>query len=409
MTYPYDFTDPQTVFGDLVNMAVFPVTAINNVSGEWWFSCTFGTDIPDVNPNTPLVYTYPTACGSYEIVKVISCNRGSGYIAVQRAQEGTGSLSYGAGGHLVQEPTAGTYTALKNLLLLTQKFSGRMGTVLPGTCQPGNFFFRTDTGAFYACFTIDTWTQLNLVDHGALTGLSDVDAHTIYNTLVQAIAWHDALTTKHLTNAPAHDHSDSFSGAGKPVRKFKSGNLADRPAVQNAGDIYIGKDTKALYVSKNGSTWDQYSTVPRGTVLMFDTTCPSGWARVTTMDDKFPRGAPFGVWSGFGGGGAANHQHDIATLIAHTHTIPAIDVQSSSNGSHSHNVNTWSGSGSSTVPIEASDASSTTTIASGSGGGHSHSVTLGAATTGSAGVASPKTDLVDGRPSFITLIFCRKS
>ena len=59
------------------------------------------------------------------------------YIAVERAQEGTSQLAYGANGYLVQEPTAGTYTALKNLLLITEKFAGRMGTALPGTCSPG--------------------------------------------------------------------------------------------------------------------------------------------------------------------------------------------------------------------------------------------------------------------------------
>ena len=39
---------------------------------------TFPAEHTDVNPNTPLVYTHPAANGAYEIVKVISCNRGSG-------------------------------------------------------------------------------------------------------------------------------------------------------------------------------------------------------------------------------------------------------------------------------------------------------------------------------------------
>jgi hypothetical protein len=409
MTYPNDFTNPQDVFGDLVNMAVFPVTGISFVSDEWRFACTFGADVPDVNPSTPLVYTYPTAGDDYEIVKVVSCNRGSGYIVVDRAQEGTASLSYGANGHLVQEPTAGTYTSLKNLLLLTQKYAGRMGVSLPATCEPGNFYFRIDTGAFYACFVTDTWTQLDLIDHGGLTGLDDADAHTIYKTLVQATAWHTALTKLHLTNATTHDHSDSFGGAAKPVRKFNSGNFSARPAVVHSGDVYVAKDTRTVYVSKNGTTWDAYSTVPRGTMLLFEVSCPSGWTRVTAMDNLFPRGAPAGVWTGFGSGGGTNHQHDVATQIAHTHTVAAYGAQSSSNGNHSHDVNTYSGGGSSTVPIEAFDAQSTTNLSSGSGGGHTHSVTMPAATTGSAGVASPKTDNTDVRPPYQTFLFCRKS
>lgn len=407
MTYPFDFTGPQDVFGDLINMAVFPVVNVAQESGEWRFTVNFG-DAPDVNPNTPLVYTYPAANGDYEIVKVVSCVRASGYIVVERGQEGTNILGFAANGTLVQEPTAATYTALKNLLLLTQKYAGLMGTVLPELCEPGNFFFHTGTGAFYACFTEDVWTRLDQADHGAFTGLGDANAHTIYKTLAQASLWHDAMVKLHLTDAGAHDHSDSFTGAGKPVRKLKSGNLADRPAPQNSGDVYIAQDTRSLFVSSDGLTWETYSTVPRGTTLMFEGACPSGWVRVTGFDNKMPRGAGAGVWTGLGSGGITTHQHDLSTLISHAHTVAAIDVLSSSNGAHTHNVRSWSGSGSSTVPVAPDDASSTTSIASGSNGGHSHGVTLPGATTGAVGFASPKTDVIDGRPPYQTLLFCRK-
>jgi hypothetical protein len=407
MTYPSDFTNPSDVFSDLVNLAVFPVVTIIQVAAEWRYHVTFTADTPDVNPNTPLVYTHPAANGAYEIVKVVSCNRGAGYIVVERAQEGTSQLTYGANGYLVQEPTAGTYTALKNLLLVTEKHAGRMGTALPGACTPGMFYFRTDTGAFYACFSSNVWTRLDQVDHGALTGLSDADAHTIYKTLAQAVAWHDALTKKHLTNALAHDHSDSGAGTGKPVRKLKSGTYAQRGSVKNAGDVFVASDQKTFYISTDGTNWKAYSTVPRGTVLMFDTACPSGWDRVLTMDDKFPRGASGGVWSGFGTGGAATHQHDITTLIAHNHTVAAVAASTDSGGNHSHSMSIWGGSGGSSVPYNNSPASGS--ITSDSKGSHSHTVTVPAVTTGSYGVASPKTSVVDGQPAYLKLIFCRKA
>lgn len=408
MTYPVDFTNPQDVFGDLVNLAVLPVTGISQVSGEWRFAVTFTADIPDFNPNTPLVYTYPAADGDYEIVNVISCNRGSGFVAVQRAQEGTSQLAYGVNGHLVQEPTAGTYTALKNLLLITQKYAGRMGTVLPATCSPGMFYFKTDTGAFYACFTLNTWTRLDLVDHGALTGLTDANAHTIYKTLAQAIAWHDALAKDHLTTAGTHDHSDSFTGAGKPVRKLKAGTLAQREAVKNAGDVFVASDQKTFYISTDGSTWKAYSTVPRGTVLMFEAACPSGWTRVTTMDDRFPLGTGSGVWAGFATGGATTHQHDIATLIAHTHPVAAVsNITTSQNGNHSHSVPIWGGGGSSSVPYN--DATSSSSLTSSTAGAHTHSISFPQVTTGTFGIAAPKTAVVDGQPPYLKLLFCRKS
>jgi hypothetical protein len=406
MTYPSDFTNPSDVFGDLVDLAAYPVTGIQHQS-DWVFFVTFSPDMPNVNPGTPLVYAHPAANGNYEIVKVISCNRAMGYISVERAQEGTRQLAYGANGYLVQEPTAGTYTALKNLLLITEKHAGRMGTSLPGTCSPGMFYFRTDTGAFYACFSSNVWTRLDQVDHGALTGLTNANAHTIYKTLAQAIAWHDALTKKHLTNPLTHDHSDSGAGTGKPVRKLKSGAVAQRGSVKNAGDVFVASDQKTFFISTDGTTWKAYSTVPRGTVLMFDTACPSGWDRVTTMDDRFPRGAGSGVWSGFGTGGAATHQHDITTLISHTHTVQAATSATNSGGSHSHSMSIWGGSGGSSVPYNNSPA--TGSISSGSGGSHTHSVTIPTVTTGSFGVASPKTSVVDGQPSYLKFIFCRKA
>jgi hypothetical protein len=325
---------------------------------------------------------------------------------VDRGHEGTDQLIYGANGYLVQEPTAGTYTALKNLLLLTEKYAGRMGTALPASCSPGMFYFRTDTGAFYACFSTDVWTRLDQVDHGVLTGLADADAHTIYNTLTQAIAWHDALTPKHLTSASTHDHSDSGAGTGKSVRKLRSGTISQQGSVKNAGDVFVASDQKTFYISTNGTSWKAYSTVPRGTVFMFETACPAGWDRVTTMDDKFPRGAAAGVWSGFGSGGITTHTHTLSTLIAHTHSVAAVDVASASGGSHSHSMDIWGGSGGSSVPYNNSPSSGS--INSSSGGSHTHTVTIPQVTTGSYGVASPQTASTDGQPAYQRLLFCRK-
>lgn len=406
MTYPSDFTNPSDVFGELVNLAVLPVTGITDTGTEWRFAVTFSADVPDVNPNTPLVYTHPAADGDYEIVTVVSCERASGYVVVERAQEGTVQLAYGDEGYLVQEPTAGTYTALKNLLLVTQKYIGRVGAALPDTCSPGMFYLLT-TGEFYACFSTNVWTQLDQVDHGALTGLTDEDAHTIYRSLTQAIVWHDAMEKQHLTSAATHDHSDSFAGAGKPVRKLRSGDFVERGAVKNSGDVFVASDTRTFYISTDGINWKSYSTVPRGTVLMFETACPGGWDRVTTMDDRFPRGAPSDVWVGFGSGGSATHQHDLTTLIAHTHTVAGAVVSTTSGGSHSHSLSIYGGSGGSSVPFDDSPASGS--INSSSSGNHSHTVTIPQVTTGSYGVASPKTAAVDSNPAYQKLVFCRKA
>ena len=101
------------------------------------------------------------------------------------------------------------------------------------------------------------------------------------------------------------------------------------------------------------------------------------------------------------------HQHDLTTLIAHTHTVAAVTVSTASGGSHSHNMDIWGGSGGSSVPYNNSPSSGS--ITSGSGGSHTHTVTIPQVTTGSYGVASPKTAAVDGQPAYQKLLFCRKA
>jgi len=51
--------------------------------------------------------------------------------------------------------------------------------------------------------------------------------------------------------------------------------------------------------------------VPQRAIMMFDTSCPTGWSRFANMDNTFPMGG-----STYGAtGGAANHSH---TLIEGT-------------------------------------------------------------------------------------------
>ena len=391
-----------------MDFAVLPVVDIQLVGDEWRFIVAFDASVPDVNPSTPLVYTYPGAEGDYEIVNVVSCDRVSGYVVVDRATEGTSQLALGQDGYLIQEPTAGTFNRLKALVQAIQKFSGRMGTVLPATCEPGNTFILQPEGEFYVCFDTDVWTRIDRPSHSDMNGLDLADAHSIYHTLELAIAWHDSLTKKHVSSRE-HDHSGETPQDCPPVRKLRSSLSTLLPQIYNRGDIVVTTDTKSIFTSYDGLGWELYSTLPSGSVFMFEGSCPPGWERVAELDGKFPLGAPAGVTSGLSSGGADTHDHSLPSLISHTHSISAIVGQSSNAPEHKHTIPIYSGGGGSYVPYNPGSAADIRTIQSSDAGSHTHTATLPAFTTGSTGVAEPRTNAASSLPKYLDLVFCMKS
>lgn len=406
MAYPSSFTDGGSVFGDLVNFAILPVTDIQQVGGEWRFFVAFASDIPDVNENTPMVYTYPSANGSYEIVTVVSCERALGYVVVTRGSEDTSALPFGSGGYLIQEPTAGTFNRLRNLILAVQKLGGLIGADLPASCEPGNTF-RKPTGEFYVCFSADVWTRVDKPSHSAMTGLNALDAHSIYHTVDTLLAWHAAIEELHLSDPANHDHTGD-PGMGNPVRKLRCGDDAAKGASPQPGHIYVALDTKIIYTCSESDVWEPYSTLPIGSIFLFETSCPPGWQRFTALDGAFPLGAGAGVWSGLVTGGAATHTHSLPTLISHTHVIPSVNVITDNPGGHEHGVPVYSSSGGSLIPFNPEDAASTQNIQSSSSGSHSHTITAPSTVTAAVGVASPATDANTSLPPYRDIVFCEK-
>lgn len=72
-------------------------------------------------------------------------------------------------------------------------------------------------------------------------------------------------------------------------------------------------ETTDLRVRKSGVTYSVLKSnmieLPSGYIAMFEGSCPSGWTRETSFDDKFLRGAA----TGGGTGGADSHIHSYST------------------------------------------------------------------------------------------------
>ena len=75
--------------------------------------------------------------------------------------------------------------------------------------------------------------------------------------------------------------------------------------------------------------------------MMFKTTCPAGWSRVSALDNRFPRGA-----TKYGStGGGDSHTHSAGSLSGpnHSHSFKAtVSKNTNTTGSHAHLVNSHS-------------------------------------------------------------------
>ncbi len=130
----------------------------------------------------------------------------------------------------------------------------------------------------------------------------------------------------------------------------------------------------------NGYTDIADNGIPSGMIAMFDSACPSGWTRVSALDNRFPMGATtYGTT-----GGAATHSHTVNPAATSTTT----------NGDHYHlqtGGSLLSGPGPH-YPAEQGFRTSTE-------GAHAHTVDIASTTSSSD----------SNLPPYVTVIFCRKN
>jgi hypothetical protein len=145
-----------------------------------------------------------------------------------------------------------------------------------------------------------------------------------------------------------------------------------------------------VYISDSNGYLPQ--VIPTGMINMFDTSCPTGWTRVSALDGKFLAG---GASYSATAGGSDSITLSVSQLPSHTHT-----GTTGSDGAHTHNMSTGTSNGSYYNNVTYSSvAQYQGTMEWSSAGAHTHTFT----TAGTGSGAS-----IDNRPAYATVILCKK-
>jgi hypothetical protein len=412
MAWPTNYTDEDTIFdlaGELIILTIPTGSGISATATSVTFNET--GEVSNLNVPTYLTFDTVDTGGNFEIVKVTATATG-GVCTIERAQNGSTALAHPAGATAVQDPIAYHFSQLRSLLLGIERYHGLVGleSALPATCVAGETYIATDTDAVFVAVATNTWREINELDHSQLSAssLQDDDHDTgvnAYHTATRKDTWHGLLTGGHITKA-AHNH-DGTADDGQPVARWASGLFSARPATPVNGQVYYATDTGDLWIG-NSTTWVKYSVMPSEVIVIFEGDCPSGWTRVSGMDDRIPRGAAATATAGGDTGGSSTHVHTMPDVVNHTHTIQTQTGESlDSGGGHSHSKNNHSsGSGSNTR--------SYTTLSTGltqiwmGHSNHSHSVTFPQHDTDDAGSNPANSDTESSWPPYRQLVFCEK-
>lgn len=393
------------------------VLTLNGGISDVATSATFNetTEVGNLNTPTYLTFVYEDGSGDFEIVQV-TATPGGGVCTIVRHALGSTAMAHLDDAQAVQDPVSAHFSSIRTLLLGIEKYHGLVGVEasLPATCVAGESYMATDTDALYYAVAIDTWREVNELDHATLAGLTDDDHNTKpyrYHTGARKILWHDRDSD--YTNVPVGDHIDKVAhnhdgGAteGQPAARFEHGLESARPATPLDGQVYYATDTGDLWVG-NSSSWEKYSVMPIDTIIMFEGICPQGWSEVTAMHDKIPRGAPTGVTSGFTDGGATTHDHDLPDVVNHTHTIQSqASISLLDSGGHSHSKSHQGGGG--IVGTTFNDASDIDHEIFFGHDFHTHSVTFPAHDTDDEGSNPATSSTATSWPPWAQLVFCIK-
>lgn len=341
----------------------------------------------------------------YELVLITSIS--TPVTTVTRGYDDSVAMAHAGNAQANQDPIEDQWSRLRDALISSQKYKGLVGTGVPGgTPVEGEMYVRDDAEEVYGCLTAGTWVLLFRTDHGAYLNLS-ADDHTQYHIESRKVTWHTALPGDHLTIPTTHDHRGS-GNHGNPIKKFATGLDSAKGTPTAVGQAYYAYDTNKVYFSSDGSTWTEYSVMPAGALLLFESSCPAGWTANATIDGKFWKGAPTATWSSLVSGGALTHVHEMPDLINHTHgNLAQTSLTTNSTGNHSHTFSQRSGSGGSTLPFTVTNKADTQINSEGAGN-HSHSLTIPAHDSEDTGDAAPDTDATNNEPPYYELLLCRK-
>lgn len=397
MPTSYDVLD-----GDVVDFIVLTLNGAHNNSTT---TMTFNESIASLNYDCYLVFQEEEA-GEFEIVQATG-TPGANQLTVVRGYGGTDAGDYEGDEQCVLENQVAYITKIREMLVAAQKFKGLVGADAskPGTCSVGEAYIATDTSKVYLCFTTNNWTDITSdTAHSDYSVVDDADEHALYHDDGRADSWHSGLSGEHITNPTDHAHTGGATDGDPVARLIASDTLPG--SVQNIGDVYLKTDENTLYISINGSDWTAYVSVPKGTMLFFESACPSGWSAKTAWDGDFLRGALISSFP-LGSGGSNPHIHSLDQVVSHSHTTGNRNVSAPQSNAHPHTLYSIGGSGGSTVFI--GGTTSVGSLGTTSAGSHGHSFTAGAQTSGNAGSGSPVSDSGANLPEYKSLLLCEKN
>lgn len=342
----------------------------------------------------------------YEIVLITAV--ATPVTTVTRGYDDSVAMAHADDAQAVQDPVEIAFQRLRDTLIATQRYKGLVGldAAKPGTCAEGGAYIATDTDIVYGCLTTNVWSILFRSDHGAYANLT-ADDHSALHTQTRKITWHTAEPGDHLTIPTTHDHRGS-GNHGNPIKKLITGLDSAKGTPTAVGQAYYAYDANKVYFSSNGSSWTEYSVMPAGALMLFESSCPQGWTTNATIDGKFMKGAPVGVWSGLASGGASAHVHGVDDLINHTHNISAQTTKDTEYaGNHNHAFDQRSGAGGSTLPYFQTNTSETN-IYTDNNGSHSHTFQLPAHDTEDTGQSDAESESGAQLPPYREMLLCRK-
>lgn len=343
----------------------------------------------------------------FEIVRIDS-HGATGVLNVTRGFNGSTAQSHADDAQATQDPSAYDFTILREAIVATEKYAGLVGldASKSATPSPGNVYIATDTNKVYICFIANTWETFNRPDHGDYANLS-ADDHTQYHNDSRKLTWHTALTGVHITTI-AHDHRGSGT-EGNPIKKFETGLDSGKGTPSAVGQVYYGYDANNLYFSADGAAWTRYTAMPKGTIMFFEGSCPTGWTQVTELDGKFVKQADAAEWTGLDSGGALTHTHEMQDVVNHSHNVVAqTDVTSTAQGDHFHYYPARAGAGSGTYNYSYTSTSTAYSNTSGTGS-HTHTISIPAYDTEDTGSNPANTDTASNLLAYYKLRACRKT
>ena len=137
-----------------------------------------------------------------------------------------------------------------------------------------------------------------------------------------------------------------------------------------------------------------YGLVPQGAIMIFETSCPTGWTEYTKLQGRFPAGVDPSNQSQFAVGfssGSLNHTHVITPDGTHSHQLTTTPTSNTGNYNFTVIVGAGGQLGAAQSGIDFSNTGAT--IFTNSTPNHSHGGATGTSST---------------LPPYLTVVFCQK-